>query len=521
MDPQEARQVRARIRQVRQDLERMPHDLSLRETLGRLYLLTGQDTLGLKQLSMVAKARARVGDYLESIRLCNEIIAADPGRSEVALYLARLYAQAPELAHRQGLSATVATPPPAGASVDMAPEPQSEPVDAASLMAVRAPADLEVSEVAPGAGPSLPRDPMAPSTISLNIEDVDIEEVDDWLPRAVEAADPHLVTQVRGRPAVQDPRTQALMELIRSQDDQPALHIEDEADFADVSRAVFPDELASGLTIDDGLGSLLPESNPDPRGLPDIPLLSSLPHRAFVELIALAERHTAAPREVLVREGEPGDAIYIVLSGKVRVHTGVGARMVVLAELEPGAFFGEIALLSGQVRRATVTAAAPTEVFVIRGELLETLRQRYPVVNRTLTRFYETRLVARFLAISPLFHRLPVDERAHLSQRFHARALSRGETLFKQGDRPGGIWIVCEGRVQVNRGGHSLAVLGEGDLLGVVSTLTRDPLAATAEASTDCLIQVLDVVDVERVITQWPDVHQALVEMARRRQRAL
>lgn len=486
MEQDEVKKLKARIRQARQDLERMPHDLSLMETLGRLYMLTGQDNLGLKHLSTVAKARARVGDYLDAIRLCNEIIAADPGRREVALYLASLYAQAPELAHRSGLSATVAT----------SPEPRGvgEPVDAASLVAVHSPEDLSIDEVPEG------------------VTTLDLEPVDDLEPAeappargAIAWAAPH------------PPRTQALMEQIRSDDNLQAISLEldDDEDFSDVSRAIFPDELEGAH------GELLGAQEVDTAGLPDIPLLSSLPHRAFAELMGAAAVRTADPGEILVREGEIGEAIYIVISGKVRVHTGAGARLVVLAELGPGAFFGEIAMLSGQVRRATVTAAAPTEVFVIAKDVLDNLRLRYPMVDGTLTRFYETRLVARFLAVSPLFHSLPVEEREALANRFHAMRLARGERLFSAGERPDGLYLICEGRISIEIQDRPLAVLGEGDLLGVVAALKRRPLGADAVASTDCMVQILDDDNVEQILIRRPDVHQVLTEMASRREKVL
>ena len=60
--------------------------------------------------------------------------------------------------------------------------------------------------------------------------------------------------------------------------------------------------------------------------------------------------------EVIVREGDPGDAMFFIESGRVRVIRDLGPRTLVLAEMAAGDLFGEMALLTGNPRSATVTA---------------------------------------------------------------------------------------------------------------------------------------------------------------------
>lgn len=90
--------------------------------------------------------------------------------------------------------------------------------------------------------------------------------------------------------------------------------------------------------------------------LRSVSLLSSLPEPILDRLARALERIDVAEGDVVIREGEAGDRFYIVESGSVTV----SKEGRFLAELGPGDFFGEIALLRDVPRTATVTATAPT-----------------------------------------------------------------------------------------------------------------------------------------------------------------
>ncbi|MBI2897784.1 MAG: cyclic nucleotide-binding domain-containing protein [Deltaproteobacteria bacterium] len=90
---------------------------------------------------------------------------------------------------------------------------------------------------------------------------------------------------------------------------------------------------------------------------------------------------------VILREGEPGDDFYLIADGTVRVETRRGEGTddsVELATLGRGAFFGEVAVLTGRPRTATVTAAEELLVVVFSRALVERLLDAYPRVRRLL-----------------------------------------------------------------------------------------------------------------------------------------
>ena len=76
---------------------------------------------------------------------------------------------------------------------------------------------------------------------------------------------------------------------------------------------------------------------------------------------------------VLFREGELGRDMFIIQKGKVRVRKRVGTAEKVLAELADGEFFGEMALLMGMDRSATVEVMEDSKILVVTPETFESL----------------------------------------------------------------------------------------------------------------------------------------------------
>jgi CRP-like cAMP-binding protein len=90
--------------------------------------------------------------------------------------------------------------------------------------------------------------------------------------------------------------------------------------------------------------------------------------------------------ETIFHQGDPGDALYVVASGRVKVvlpspDTGEPA---ILATLARGQFFGELAMLDGQPHSASVVALEPTEALVLGREDFERLFESEPSIRRSL-----------------------------------------------------------------------------------------------------------------------------------------
>ncbi|MGP1387445.1 MAG: mechanosensitive ion channel domain-containing protein [Thainema sp.] len=94
------------------------------------------------------------------------------------------------------------------------------------------------------------------------------------------------------------------------------------------------------------------------------------------QLIEIGYRTQFAPSELIFREGDPGDAFYVILSGQVEVLAERLQKRLTI--LEAGQFFGEVSLLLGIPRTATVRTTANTLLFVINSRSFSKLLQDYP-----------------------------------------------------------------------------------------------------------------------------------------------
>ena len=95
----------------------------------------------------------------------------------------------------------------------------------------------------------------------------------------------------------------------------------------------------------------------DAATLRSVPLFSSLDSKATAELGEYLTIHDYPKSATIFRNGDPGDAMYLIDVGKVRINiTDADGAVVTLAELGPGDFFGEMAMLDGQGRSANATA---------------------------------------------------------------------------------------------------------------------------------------------------------------------
>lgn len=128
-----------------------------------------------------------------------------------------------------------------------------------------------------------------------------------------------------------------------------------------------------------------------------------------------------SPGDVLFREGESGEVMYVIQSGAVRISKSVGGQDKLLAVLGPGEFFGEMAILNGKPRTATATVLDPTRCLVIDPRTLEEMVARNSEIALRLIKKLAKRLDSADSLIEVLLHRDP-KARVLLALSRHAEA---------------------------------------------------------------------------------------------------
>ncbi len=115
------------------------------------------------------------------------------------------------------------------------------------------------------------------------------------------------------------------------------------------------------------------------------PLFATFSDDELLAVIRGLELLTFEPGEIIVSESQSGDSMFIVASGSVRVYVrGSKGANTQIRLLEVGEFFGEISLLSGQPRTATITAATSTEILELDRRTLDAIVEQHPQVPATI-----------------------------------------------------------------------------------------------------------------------------------------
>ncbi|HOU92637.1 MAG TPA: cyclic nucleotide-binding domain-containing protein [Polyangiaceae bacterium] len=115
-----------------------------------------------------------------------------------------------------------------------------------------------------------------------------------------------------------------------------------------------------------------------------MPLFRTLSDREILRLLQVTVIQAYRDGEVIIREGDIGEDLFIVLAGEVKVKKGDTD----LARLTPGEHFGEMALIRNQPRSATVTSNGDSELIVLsRSEFFEILRKEHQLAVKLLWQF--------------------------------------------------------------------------------------------------------------------------------------
>ena len=189
----------------------------------------------------------------------------------------------------------------------------------------------------------------------------------------------------------------------------------------------------------------------------------------------------------IVREGEPGDRLYVVYSGRVEVLREKSASEPgPIAELQRGDIFGEMALIESGIRRRSVRCAAPSVLLSL---------GKWEFDGLVFSRLTRTGIVNAVQKIGFL-RRIPRSRQwsPHALTSFARfegfRDLRAGEFVFRSGVVNPFFHLVQEGELEVVKDGQVVAKLGAGDFFGEISVLQESTTVATiiAKIPTRCLV---------------------------------
>jgi NTE family protein/lysophospholipid hydrolase len=250
-------------------------------------------------------------------------------------------------------------------------------------------------------------------------------------------------------------------------------------------------------------------------------LSATLGEGSFGALEVEVETRVLSPGSVLFREGDPSDAMYIVLRGELeaRVRSAQDGEMVV-GRIGPGEPVGEMQILSGGTRTATVVAATESELTRVTRFAVQHLLRHDPECMRYLSDGIRRRVRRTQLAtiLPSLLGTLDAAMLRDIEAAVAWVTLPRGTMLFDQGDPGDHAYILVHGRLQVSvrdaAGGEK--VVGEiarGEVAGEMSIFTGEPRSARVRALRDSELVSVDRPAFERLMARHPGMLMGLTRL--------
>jgi hypothetical protein len=414
------------IEVIRQQLQSRKNDPRVRLQLGDVLILAGKGPQAIPILMGLADEYARDGFAAKAISVLKKIQKIDQGRYEVETRLAALIQEKQSQATvtaapargfdigieeigadagleigMDGIASPISTPTPAAPAATAGPEPeleiQAEPLEeeAASPLAPLEAAPAPIAS-APGPEPAFVPEVQLEPEPQLVLEeeplDISLEPEPEPLPEDALVVEPEPEVAASASPVVD---RDFLEEEGAEVEPEPAGPMSDGA-FADELMSLVDEAFKDFPTAEDG-SLALPQAEAPAGGSQIVvsPLFRNFSVDEMVAVIQGLKLLSFERGDVILREGQPGNSLYMLTAGKVRAFVKRAGKQAKLGDLEEGAFFGEVSILTGQPRTATIAALTYCELLELDRPTLDSIAERHPHVMDVLKEFAQQRLQAR------------------------------------------------------------------------------------------------------------------------------
>merc|ERR1719181_1703053 len=206
-------------------------------------------------------------------------------------------------------------------------------------------------------------------------------------------------------------------------------------------------------------------------------LFSTLEDTDMTVVIGAMSEVNAAAGEKVINQGDQGDFLFQIESGKLDCVIQVDGTDKVVKTCEAGDVFGELALLYNCPRAATVLAREDCVLWKLDRDTFNNIvkeaaqkkRQRYDA----------------FLAKVPLLSKMDAYERSQLADALKIETATKGTVIFKEGDVGNKFYILEEGTATATKLGQQVMTYQSSDYFGELALIRNQPRAATITAEGD------------------------------------
>jgi len=323
------------IEALRAQTQAKPHDRRLRLQLADVYVMADRGREAVPVLMTLADQEAKDGFAAKAIAILKRIEKIEPGRRDVEDRLAKL------IQDKSRRSSSFSPP---------SPSPVASPGVDFGFEEIDSSTEIELGVSTPEPAPSL----------SIDL---------DNLPEIELTAEPALTSP--------EASSVAPAEVV------PEVVLPEDVPEFDETFAVEPEPAEPSK--DQGLSTVL---------------FDGFSSEELVAVMHGLELVSFEAGDVIVAEGTPGDSMFILTSGKVKAYVkSPQGRSLKVQEFEEGDFFGEISVLTGKPRTATLTAAVDCDCLKLSRATLDEITKTHPGVREVLKRFQKERALSTVQAI--------------------------------------------------------------------------------------------------------------------------
>ncbi len=236
----------------------------------------------------------------------------------------------------------------------------------------------------------------------------------------------------------------------------------------------------------------------------------------FNQMLKKAQRKRYAQGKLIFREGEPGNALYIILEGSIRVFTYDSYNeKIPLARLNRGDYFGEQALLGylHKSRNANIETILKTTVLKIDEKYFKDILKHDEKLEAWLKKYGVMQAFQLLTSASQFYSE--IESIVSNMPSHNILEYIKGETIFNKGDEPDNVYIILLGEVKlvfpvVSTNKSSTLILHKGHLFGELAVLNHKKRAGTAIANSNVRLLSINGDDFKNLIPKSAPLQKLL-----------
>ncbi|MBP8292277.1 MAG: cyclic nucleotide-binding domain-containing protein [Caldilineaceae bacterium] len=232
-------------------------------------------------------------------------------------------------------------------------------------------------------------------------------------------------------------------------------------------------------------------------------VLQQIAQRMILQHVPAGER--------VYRIGEAGDAMCLVESGEIELTAENAAGIVEeIGRIGNEGFFGEMSLVTGQMRTEDATATRNSNLFVLYKADLDALATQNPAIGKALSQGVATRLASQATSETSnlqrfaLFAGINPSDLQQIANYLHPMRYRTGEQVFRMNTPAEHLYLIEKGQVRVQPLAGAGWLLGPGESFGERAVLTSQPHNTSVTAETDLDVWTLAKSDFDMLMNRYP-----------------